>query len=140
MPEAELSILLLGDGAMRRMNREWRAVDRPTDVISFPAAAGPGPRGLGDVAISLDTAVRRARAEGRPWGAELDRYLAHGILHLLGFDHRRPRQARQMAAGEEALLSGEGMVGAAMGARSGDAVGYARASRVASRRGRVRRR
>jgi probable rRNA maturation factor len=122
---ADLSILLVGDRAIRRINRRWRGVDRATDVLSFPAAPIPlRARGgaalppgwtLGDVVISLDTASRRARRDGRALSAELDRYLAHGLLHLLGLDHDRPRQAREMAAREEALLRGEGMVGEALG-------------------------
>ncbi len=112
---AELSILLAGDAQLRRLNRAWRAIDRATDVLSFPAAPDPRVPRLGDLAISLDTARRRARAEGRPSGAELDRYLAHGILHLLGFDHERPGPARRMAAVEERLLAGQGMVGESIG-------------------------
>jgi probable rRNA maturation factor len=123
--EADLSILLVGDAAIRRINRRWRGVDRATDVLSFPAAPVPvralggaalPPGGiLGDVVISLDTASRRARRGGRPLSDELDRYLAHGLLHLLGLDHDRPHRAREMAAREEALLRGEGMVGEALG-------------------------
>ncbi|BDG08276.1 rRNA maturation RNase YbeY [Anaeromyxobacter paludicola] len=111
---AELSILVCSDAAIRRLNREWRGKDRPTDVLSFPLTepAGAGPW-LGDVVVSLDTAERRAAQDGRPLGAELDRYLAHGILHLLGHDHERPRDAARMAEAEEALLRGEGMVAAA---------------------------
>jgi probable rRNA maturation factor len=122
---ADLSILLVGDGAIRRINRRWRGVDRATDVLSFPAApvrarggaGGPAPRILGDVVISLDTARRRAGGGGRALCGELDRYLAHGLLHLLGFDHQGPRQARRMAAREEALLGGRGMVGAVLAPR-----------------------
>ncbi len=110
---AELSILVVTDAAMRRLNRRWRSKDRATDVLSFPSA-GPGPF-LGDVVISLDMARRAAREEGRALGAELDRYLAHGLLHLLGHDHERPADARRMAAAEDALV-GEGMVSAAGGA------------------------
>ena len=112
--DAELSILLVGDAAIRRLNRAWRGKDAATDVLSFPQAAPGGPL-LGDVVISLDTAERVARREGRGVGAELDRYLAHGILHLLGHDHARPAEARRMAAAEDALV-GEGMV---TGSRSG---------------------
>jgi probable rRNA maturation factor len=111
---AELSILVVTDAAMRRLNRAWRGKDRATDVLSFPAA-GPGPL-LGDVVISLDTARRAAREEGRALGAELDRYLAHGMLHLLGHDHERAADARRMARAEDALV-GEGMVRAAGVAR-----------------------
>lgn len=111
----ELSIALIGDRAIRRLNRTWRRKDKPTDVLSFPAGAlpagTPGPRPLGDVVISLDTAERAAREEGRTVEAELDRYLAHGLLHLLGYDHERsPREAKRMRAEEERLLGGRGMV------------------------------
>ena len=103
---AELSILLVGDKAIRRLNRTWRGKDVATDVLSFPAA-GPGPL-LGDVVISLDTARRAAAEEGRALADELERYLAHAILHLLGHDHEEPAQARRMAEAEDALV-GEGM-------------------------------
>ena len=120
--EAELSILVVGDAAIRRLNRRWRGKDRATDVLSFPAA-GPG-RMLGDVVVSLDTARRAARGQ-RALGAELDRYLAHGLLHLLGHDHERAGDARRMARAEDALV-GEGMVTAAGSGsriRSGSASG-----------------
>ncbi len=124
--DAEVSILLVGDAAIRRLNRTWRGKDAPTDVLSFPQPRAGSSRLLGDVVISLDTAARVARAEGRPLGAELDRYLAHGLLHLLGHDHARPADARRMAAAEDALV-GEGLVSAVAGA----AARPARARRVA---------
>ena len=105
---SELSVLVVGDAAIRKLNAAWRGKDRATDVLSFPAA-GKGPL-LGDVVISLDTAVRAAREERRALGAELDRYLAHGLLHLLGHDHEASAAAaRRMAAAEDALV-GEGMI------------------------------
>lgn len=110
VPGAELSLLVADDLAVRALNRRWRGQDRATDVLSFPAA-GPGPL-LGDVVISLDTARRAAREAGRTLSGELDRYLAHGILHLLGHDHARQADARRMARAEDALV-GEGMVSAA---------------------------
>ncbi|MGB8933324.1 MAG: rRNA maturation RNase YbeY [Anaeromyxobacteraceae bacterium] len=113
--EAELSILLTTDAGIRRLNRRWRSIDRPTDVLSFPLSDPPGAGTLlGDVVISLDTAVRRGGEDARTVRAELDRYLAHGILHLLGFDHERRSDAKVMAAREEALVRAEGLVGAAM--------------------------
>ena len=116
--DAEVSLLLVTDRAIRALNRRWRRVDRATDVLSFPVSEPPGDGPLlGDVVISLDTAARRARREGRRLGAELDRYLAHGLLHLLGHDHQRPREARRMASEEEALTRGEGLVGATLRAR-----------------------
>ena len=110
-PDAELSVLLTGDRTIRSLNRRWRGVDRATDVLSFPLHDPPGSASmLGDVAISVDTAGRRARREGRPLLAEVDRYLVHGILHLLGHDHERPGQARVMAALEASVLGGAGLV------------------------------
>src|SRR6185312_5214350 len=83
--DVELSVLLTDDPGIRLLNREWRRKDRPTDVLSFPGAEGP--LHLGDVILSLDTARRQARAHRRSLADELDLYLAHGLLHLLGHDH-----------------------------------------------------
>lgn len=111
---SELSLSLVGDRAIRELNRRWRRKDEPTDVLSFPAGAlprgTPGPRPLGDVVISLDTGVRQAREYGRTLEEELLRYCAHGLLHLLGYDHVRKADARRMAAMERRLLGREGMV------------------------------
>jgi probable rRNA maturation factor len=113
--DAELSVVLTTDGRIRGLNRTWRGKDRATDVLSFPISEPPGVGTLlGDVVVSLDTATRRANAEGRPLSAELDRYLAHGVLHLLGFDHERARDARVMAEMEASLARSVGLVGAAL--------------------------
>jgi probable rRNA maturation factor len=112
---SELSLSLVGDGEIRDLNRSWRGKDAATDVLSFPLAEPSSGLMLGDVVISFDTAERVARDDGREVADELDRYLAHGILHLLGHDHERPRAAREMAALEERLLSADGLVGAALG-------------------------
>jgi probable rRNA maturation factor len=110
--DAELSILVVGDRGIRRLNRSWRGKDVATDVLSFPASESAGAM-LGDVVISLDTAARVARAERRSIGDELDRYLVHGILHLLGFDHETEREAQAMAVKEDEFLGGHGMVSGA---------------------------
>jgi probable rRNA maturation factor len=121
--DAELSILLVTDRRIRALNRDWRAKDAATDVLSFPQSEPPGAGSLlGDVVISLDTAARRARAERRAVGAELDRYLAHGLLHLLGYDHERPGDARVMAVKEAELARAEGLVGAALRRREKDLI------------------
>jgi probable rRNA maturation factor len=111
-PGAGLSILLTTDGRIRTLNRRWRDVDHATDVLSFPAdePPGSGPH-LGDLAVSLDMASRRARRAGSSLGEEVDRYLVHGILHLVGHDHLRPGEAREMARLEDELLGRTGMVG-----------------------------
>ena len=82
--KATVSVLLCGDARMRRLNREWRAIDRPTDVLSFPA----DDRGfLGDVAIDVPYAARQATRRGHGVDREVQLLLAHGILHLMGLDH-----------------------------------------------------
>jgi len=131
-----LAVTLTTDGRIRTLNRRWRRRDRRTDVLSFPGGAPlpgwPGPLLLGDVVISLDTARRQAREAAETLGGELDRYLAHGLLHLLGHDHRRPAEARRMAALEERLLGAPGMVRDALG-QGLPAVNRRRRGRVASR-------
>jgi probable rRNA maturation factor len=113
--DAEISVLLVGDRRIRALNRAWRGKDRATDVLSFPLSDPPGIGPLlGDVVISVETASRRARGEGRPVAKELERYLAHGLLHLLGFDHEQPEDARRMARKEAELAGGEGLVAAAL--------------------------
>jgi rRNA maturation RNase YbeY len=107
LPEAELSLVLVSDAVMRRLNRQWRGADRPTDVLSFAQAEGQGgaPEGLlGDVVISVDTARRQARERAAPLTRELDRLLIHGVLHLLGYDHERsPADAQRMQRRERSL-------------------------------------
>jgi probable rRNA maturation factor len=111
---SELSILVVGDAAIRRLNRQWRNKDSATDVLSFPSGDGTAldepETVLGDVVISFDTANRRAGKSRALILRELNRYLAHGLLHLLGYDHQTQAQARQMAAMEEELLGDRGMI------------------------------
>ena len=108
----ELSVVVVGDRRMRRLNRLFRGKDRPTDVLSFPQGGGV----IGDVVISLDTARRQAREGGWTLARELRLLVAHGILHCLGHDHEDRRGARRMAAAERRLLGGPGMVGVTLAA------------------------
>ncbi len=113
LQDVELSVLLTDDAGIQALNRSWRRKNKPTDVLSFPAGEPPGttgPRHLGDVILSLDTARRQARTHRRTLAKELDHYLAHGLLHLLGHDHHRRGDARRMAALERRLLGRPGMV------------------------------
>ena len=81
----EVSVVLAGDGLLRRLNRDYRGRDRPTDVLSFPGPGGE--EGLGDVVISVPTAARNARRHGHSVQRELDILALHGFLHVLGHDH-----------------------------------------------------
>jgi probable rRNA maturation factor len=106
---ASLSLTLIGDDAMRALNRGYRGKDKPTDVLSFPldgnAAARSAERLLGDVVISVDTARRQAAAYDAPLQRELYRLLIHGLLHLKGHDHIRADERRAMER-EERRLAG----------------------------------
>jgi probable rRNA maturation factor len=102
----ELSLSIVSDREIRALNRVWRGKDKATDVLSFPS----GDALLGDVVVSLQTARRVARALGVAVEHELNLYLAHGLLHLLGYDHHRRADARRMARAEKQLLGAEGML------------------------------
>lgn len=104
----ELSVLLCDDRTIRRLNRQYRKLDRATDVLAFAMGEGEGavqPNLLGDVVISLDTARRQARRNDRPILAEVTHLLAHGLLHLLGYDHPTEAKARQMNALADGLMA-----------------------------------
>jgi probable rRNA maturation factor len=83
--EGEVALVLAGDRLLRRLNRDYRGKDRPTDVLSFPGEGTEG--GLGDILISVETASRNARERGRTLAEELDVLALHGLLHVLGHDH-----------------------------------------------------
>lgn len=108
MKGAELSLLMTDDARMRRINNTWRAKDKPTNVLSFPAvpadriAASPS---LGDIALALETLQREAAEENRPLEAHLSHLVIHGLLHLLGEDHETDEEADIMEAREVAALA-----------------------------------
>jgi probable rRNA maturation factor len=99
---AELSVLLTDDAEMRTLNRVWRDKDRPTDVLSFSMREGqPAPLHgdlLGDVVISVPTAARQAKRGKRDLRVETCTLLAHGLLHLCGYDHQTAAELRRMKA------------------------------------------
>lgn len=108
-PDGELSILIVDDPEIARLNNIYLGRSGPTNVVAFPMRQGPfgdiNPNLLGDVVISLDATVREARDDGISVESRLDQLLIHGILHLLGFDHEKtPEQAEAMMIKEEELL------------------------------------
>jgi probable rRNA maturation factor len=109
LEEAELSLLLCDDRVMRRLNREHRHIDRPTDVLAFAMNEGRPMVSvgelLGDIAISWPTARRQARSHGWAPERELCLLLAHGLLHLLGFDHVTRVEERRMMARAHMLMA-----------------------------------
>jgi len=104
---AELSIRLADDTEMQELNGAWRGRSRPTDVLAFSLLEGEDAehRGalLGDVVIGVETAARQARRRRRGLDEEVARLLIHGTLHLLGHDHQRERETRDMRAEERRL-------------------------------------
>ena len=108
---SEVAILLTHDSAIRKLNRQWRGFDKPTNVLSFPAGAQPGstPRGalrfVGDIVIACETTAREARAEGKPMHHHLTHLAVHGYLHLLGYDHETDEEATTMERLETRILA-----------------------------------
>ena len=109
-----VTVAIVADGRLRRLNQRYRRVDRATDVLSFPASAGPGGRSrpgagayLGDIVIAAGVARRQARAARHSLQAELRVLALHGLLHLLGYDHER--DAGQMARLEARLRARGGL-------------------------------
>jgi probable rRNA maturation factor len=98
--DAELSLALVGNPEIRKLNARYRGKDYATDVLSFPAADHlPGTdRLLGDVVISIDKMRAQAKARGRSIKAEMTTLLIHGIVHLLGYDHERSARAARVMA------------------------------------------
>jgi probable rRNA maturation factor len=108
---AQVTVVLVGERAMRSLNKSWRGKDRPTDVLSFSQREGEGgdlhPEVLGDVVICVPVARRQAREAGHCLAAELDRLAVHGLLHLAGHDHETsPAAARAMRRREDAIIRG----------------------------------
>ncbi len=113
----ELSLVLADDALARRLNRDYRRKDAPTNVLAFPASApgeraaerGGAPRLLGDVIVAWETSRSEAAALGKPLAHHLAHLVVHGTLHLLGYDHARPAEALRMERLERAALAGLGI-------------------------------
>jgi probable rRNA maturation factor len=100
LPDAELSVVLTGDTGIQELNRVYRKKDKPTDVLAFAQREGPlaglAEALLGDVVVSVPTARRQAAARRVELLSELTMLMAHGILHLLGWDHADDASDRRM--------------------------------------------
>jgi probable rRNA maturation factor len=115
MSDSELSVLLTGDAQIAILNRIYRRKDRPTDVLAFAQREGEhGERAgaiLGDVVISVETARRQAASRGVDVSTEVTMLLAHGLLHLLGWDHDTPAKDRRMRRETDRLCEAARVVG-----------------------------
>ena len=124
LQSSEVNILLVDDDRIHEINREYRNVDRATDVLSFPivemeegkvlsSVGDTDPDSdaliLGDIVISIDTALRQAEEYGHSFRRELAFLVTHGVLHLLGYDHETGEQETLMREKQEAALKALGL-------------------------------
>jgi len=110
--DAELAVMLTDDSGIRTLNNSWRGIDKPTNVLSFPAlqptgAVGPddAPRMLGDIAIAFETTRKEADDEQKPFDHHLSHLAVHGFLHLIGYDHENNGDADAMEGLETEVLA-----------------------------------
>lgn len=107
--EVELSLVFTDDEDVRGINAEWRGMDKPTNVLSFPAfpvvpGEMPGPM-LGDIVLAFETVEREAAELDKSFNEHLTHLLTHGFLHLLGYDHIEKQEAELMEGLETRILA-----------------------------------
>ncbi len=102
--DCQVCISFINDSDIRELNKTYRNINRATDVLSFPQD-GPDYSILGDIVISVDTAKRHAERYGNSLDNEIKKILVHGILHLLGFDHKKKKETTVMREKEKELLA-----------------------------------
>lgn len=111
--DCELSCIIVDDDAIHQINRDYRQIDRPTDVISFAYEDAECfelegmPRELGDIFISYDRAQEQAAAYGHSFEREFCFLFTHGLLHLLGYDHQNDDESKMMFGLQEEILNAE---------------------------------
>jgi probable rRNA maturation factor len=101
----ELCLVLADDAVQRRLNHDFRGHDKSTNVLSFEGA----PASLGDVVLALETIAGEAESQGKSLADHVAHLVVHGVLHLMGYDHRTSAQARRMERLEIAILAGLGI-------------------------------
>jgi probable rRNA maturation factor len=129
----KVSVLLTTDAAIRRLNRQFRGLNKATDVLSFPAEGPAADEIAGDLAISVPTARRQGAEQGHPLGVELKVLMLHGLLHLAGYDHesdagqmaRRERLLRGRLGLPQGLIERAVIAGAGVSKRKGRTAGAA---------------
>jgi len=109
---AEVAVMLTDDATIQSFNKDFRGIDKPTNVLSFPAPemevaddGAPVPRALGDIAIAYETLRREADEEAKPFLHHLSHLAVHGFLHLVGYDHETDDEAEEMEILEVAILA-----------------------------------
>lgn len=117
--DVEISLVLVDDAYIRQLNKEYRNIDRPTDVLSFAQRESTEEEPLypqdlednllGDIVLSLETAVRQAQEYGHSLEREAAYLVVHGCLHLLGYDHQTPEEKKIMREKEEKIMALAGL-------------------------------
>jgi probable rRNA maturation factor len=112
--ESDIAVLFTSDEAIAAINAEWRATDKPTNVLSFPAPEDmPVPEGeprpLGDIVLAFGVIAREAASQGKTLHDHTTHLIIHGALHLLGFDHETDAEAQVMEQLEAGILKGLGI-------------------------------
>ena len=102
--DGEVSVLLADNTAIRALNRDWRSIDKPTNVLSFPAAKETGGKFLGDIVVAYETLARECADEQRDFLHHLAHLTVHGFLHLIGYDHQTDSQADEMEGLESRIM------------------------------------
>jgi len=100
-PRGELCIVLADDVLQRKLNHDFGGRDKPTNVLSFEGA----PVSLGDVVLALETIAGEAETQGKSLADHVAHLVVHGVLHLAGYDHERPRDAKMMEPLEATILA-----------------------------------
>ena len=103
----DVVVLLAADEAVAELNSRFRGREGSTNVLSFPAPVGPGAH-LGDIALAFGVCAREAAEQGKPLAAHLQHLVAHGVLHLVGYDHQSEAEAEEMEALERDILASLG--------------------------------
>jgi probable rRNA maturation factor len=105
--QGSVGVLVANDRRVRELNRQWRKIDKATNVLSFayPAQPAGASRYIGDLAISYETAAREAAAENKSISDHVAHLAVHGFLHLLGYDHEAEADAERMEQAERSILA-----------------------------------
>ena len=110
--DVNLSVVLTDNRRLQKLNRDYLGIDAPTDVLSFPASESDpetGTRYIGDILISVPYATKGAKQAGNSLEAELQLLVVHGVLHLLGHDHAKPKEKTKMWKAQAEILKSLGL-------------------------------
>lgn len=102
-PSGEVVVVLTGDAAIRKLNKQWRKIDKATNVLSFPAPQDSTT--FGDIVIAYETLARESHDEGKQFVHHLSHLAVHGFLHLMGYDHQNDSDAEAMEQLESVILA-----------------------------------